>query len=59
MVGAVRLELRHIGVHATGQVASFEIGRQLPDRLAERLNAETAPTGELDLAGWIAALDAA
>ena len=27
------------GVHATGQVASFEHARELPDRLAERLNA--------------------
>jgi len=27
------------GVHATGQVASFEYGRELPDRPAERLNA--------------------
>ena len=27
------------GVHATGQVASFEHRRELPDRLAERLNA--------------------
>ena len=27
------------GVHATGQVASFEHERALPDRLAERLNA--------------------
>lgn len=27
------------GVHATGQVASFEHGRELPDRPAERLNA--------------------
>ena len=27
------------GVHATGQVASFEHGRALPDQLAERLNA--------------------
>jgi tRNA pseudouridine38-40 synthase len=27
------------GVHATGQVASFEHERDLPDRLAERLNA--------------------
>ena len=27
------------GVHATGQVASFRTDRELPDRLAERLNA--------------------
>lgn len=27
------------GVHATGQVASFEHARELPDRLAERMNA--------------------
>jgi tRNA pseudouridine38-40 synthase len=27
------------GVHATGQVASFEYGRALPDQLAERVNA--------------------
>jgi tRNA pseudouridine38-40 synthase len=27
------------GVHATGQVASFEHARELPDRIAERLNA--------------------
>jgi tRNA pseudouridine38-40 synthase len=27
------------GVHATGQVASFAHGREVPDRLAERLNA--------------------
>ena len=27
------------GVHATGQVASFEAGREPPDRLAERINA--------------------
>jgi tRNA pseudouridine38-40 synthase len=27
------------GVHATGQVASFEHGGELPDRLAERVNA--------------------
>ncbi|MDQ4137625.1 MAG: tRNA pseudouridine(38-40) synthase TruA, partial [Actinomycetota bacterium] len=27
------------GVHATAQVASFEHDRELPDRLAERLNA--------------------
>lgn len=30
------------GVHATGQVASFEHERELPDRLAERLNAVLA-----------------
>ncbi len=30
------------GVHATGQVASFEHHRELPDRLAERLNAVLA-----------------
>jgi tRNA pseudouridine38-40 synthase len=30
------------GVHATGQVASFEHARELPDRLAERLNAVLA-----------------
>jgi tRNA pseudouridine38-40 synthase len=30
------------GVHATGQIASFEHERELPDRLAERLNAVIA-----------------
>ena len=30
------------GVHAAGQVASFEHGAELPDRLAERLNAVLA-----------------
>jgi tRNA pseudouridine38-40 synthase len=30
------------GVHATGQVASFDHERELPDRLAERLNAVLA-----------------
>src|ERR671910_3627447 len=44
ILGGERVELTvagrtDAGVHATGQVASFEHSGELPDRLAERLNA--------------------
>jgi tRNA pseudouridine38-40 synthase len=44
ILGGERVELTvagrtDAGVHATGQVASFEHSSELPDRLAERLNA--------------------
>jgi tRNA pseudouridine38-40 synthase len=39
------------GVHASGQVASFEHRRELPDRLAERLNAVLARDIALAAAG--------